>query len=92
MMTALSRRQTLIGAAATMAAAALPASKLVEISTSREVVEMTIDGCQHTLNVPWMGDGAPDVIRVGDMFPTKMRDRETGRQVCLLAIRTPEIA
>jgi hypothetical protein len=88
----LTRRQALIGAAATVAAGVLPASKLVETSTSREVIEMTIDGCQHTLSVPWMGDGAPDVIRVGDMFPTKMRDRETGRQVCLLAIRTPEIA
>ena len=88
----LTRRQALIGAAATVAAGVLPASKLVETSTSREVIEMTIDGCQHTLSVPWMGDGAPDVIRVGDMFPTKMRDRETGRQVSLLAIRTPEIA
>jgi hypothetical protein len=88
----LTRRQALIGAAATVAAGVLPASKLVETSTSREVIEMTIDGCQHTLSVPWMGDGAPDVIRVGDMFPTKIRDRETGRQVCLLAIRTPEIA
>ena len=88
----LTRRQALIGAAATVAAGVLPASKLVETSTSREVIEMTIDGCQHTLSVPWMGDGAPDVIRVGDMFPTKMRAREPGRQVCLLAIRTPEIA
>jgi hypothetical protein len=86
------RRQAIISAATVAAAAALPSSKLVEISTSREVIEMTIDGCLHTLNVHWMGDGAPDVIRVGDMFPTKIRDRETGRQVCLLAIRTPEIA
>jgi hypothetical protein len=59
---------------------------------NRDVIKMTIGACRHVLNVPWMGDGAPDVIRVGDMLPTELHDRETGRQVCLLAIRTPEIA
>ena len=78
----LTRRQTLIGAAATVAAAALPA--VAEAAVENR--EMTIDGCRHVLNVPWMGAGAPDVICVGDMFPTKMRDRETGRQVWLRAI------
>jgi hypothetical protein len=83
----LTRRQTMIGAAATVAAAALPAVAEAAVK-NREILEITIDGCRHVLNVPWMGGGAPDVIRVGDMFPTKMRDRETGRQVCLMAIET----
>jgi hypothetical protein len=91
MMTTITRRQTLIGAAATVAAAALPAVAVAAVE-NREILEMTIDGCRHVLNVPWMGDGAPDLIRVGDVLPTKLQDRKTGRQVCLMAIETPEFA
>jgi hypothetical protein len=88
----LTRRQTLIGGAASVAAASvLPAVATAAPRKEMDVIRMTPTGCRHILNVQWIGYGAPDLIRVGDMFQTKMQDRETGRQVWLMAIKMPEI-
>lgn len=83
----LTRREAIISAAATVAAAALPAMAVAE---DCEIVEMTVASCRHVLNIPWMAYGAPEIFRIGDVFPTKLRNRTTGQPVRLRAIDTLE--
>jgi hypothetical protein len=72
-MTTLTRRQTLIGAAATVAAAALPAVAVAGPPEEIVVLRMTPEGCRHIVNVPWIGYGVTsEPIEYGHMFLTKL--------------------
>ena len=69
----LTRRQTLIGSAATVVAAALPAVAMAAPHKEMIVIRMTPAGCRHILNVPWIGYYAlSESIEYGHMYRTKL--------------------
>jgi hypothetical protein len=70
-MTALSRRRVIAGAAATVAAAALPAAAVANPAPNGLVVEMPVSWYRRWFAHPGLVDGAP-LARVGMLVRTNI--------------------